>query len=104
MVYILVANKPYKYPNGKRRSRIIYIGTTRKGAGRPATSAVNKASEAFELRGVKTIDAHIVTCCGREAVRTLLHVGLRCWRSSERAISIFRSRTKRPGRCVTRRM
>src|ERR1035438_5081383 len=69
MVYILVANRPYKYPNGKRRSRIIYIGTTGKGAGRPATSAVNKASEAFELRGVKTIEVHIVTCGGRKADR-----------------------------------
>src|ERR1700678_2946248 len=38
MVYILVANTTYKYPSG-RRSRIIYIGTTGKGAGRPATSA-----------------------------------------------------------------
>jgi hypothetical protein len=74
MVYILVANKPYKYPNGKRRSRIIYIGTTGKGVGRPATSAVNKASEAFELRGVKTIDVHIVTCGGRKAVKTWLHL------------------------------
>ena len=74
MVYLLVANKPYKYPNGKRRSRIIYIGTTGKGAGRPATSAVNKASEAFELRGVKTIDVHIVTCGGRKAVKTWLHL------------------------------
>jgi hypothetical protein len=74
MVYLLVANKPYKYPNGKRRSRIIYIGTTGKGAGRPATSAVNKASEAFELHGVKTIDVHIVTCGGRKAVKTWLHL------------------------------
>jgi hypothetical protein len=74
MVYILLANKPYKYPNGKRRSRIIYIGTTGKGAGRPATSAVNKASEAFELRGVKTIDVHIVTCGSRKAVKTWLHL------------------------------
>lgn len=42
MVYILVANKSHKYRNG--RSRIFYIGTTKKGADRPAASAVNKAS------------------------------------------------------------
>src|ERR1700730_18840945 len=60
MVYILTAKKPQKYPYG--RSRIIYIGTTGKGTRRPATSAVNKASEAFgKLRGVREIEAYIVT-------------------------------------------
>jgi hypothetical protein len=70
MVYILVANKSYKYPSG-RRSRIVYIGTTGKGARRPATSAVDKASEAFaELRGVTKIEAHIATCAARKRVKT----------------------------------
>jgi len=69
MVYVLLANKAYKYKNG--RSRIIYIGTTARGAGRPATSAVDKASEAFaDLHGVKTIDVHIVTCGKRKATRS----------------------------------
>ena len=70
MVYILVANKYYRYPKNKRKSRIIYIGTTGKGARRPAASAVDKASEAFRLRGVKKIEVHIVTCAGRKAVKT----------------------------------
>jgi len=74
MVYILVANKTYKYPSG-RRSRIIYIGTTGKGAGRPATSAVEKASDAFgELRGVKKIEVHLATCRGRKRMKTWLHL------------------------------
>lgn len=74
MVYILSANKSYKYPSG-RRSRIIYIGTTGKGARRPATSAVDKASEAFgKLHGVKKIDAHIATCGSRKRVRTWEHL------------------------------
>lgn len=74
MVYILVANKSYKYPSG-RRSRIVYIGTTGKGAQRPATSAVQKASEAFgELRGVKTIETHIATCRGRKRMKTWEHL------------------------------
>jgi hypothetical protein len=69
MVYSLLANKPYKYENG--RSRIIYIGTTGKGAGRPAASAVDKASEAFaNLHGVKRIEVHIVTCNRRQRTRT----------------------------------
>src|SRR5436309_3760037 len=74
MVYLLIANKPYRYRSG-RRSRIIYIGTTRKGAHRPATSAVDKANEAFgELRGVKEINVHIASCRGRKALRTWEHL------------------------------
>ncbi len=82
MVYILVANKSHKYKNG--RSRILYIGTTKKGADRPAASAVNKASEAFyELRGVRTIDVHIVTCSPRKAMQT--------WKRLESALlDVFR--------------
>lgn len=74
LVYILVANKSYKYASG-RRSRIIYIGTTGKGAQRPATSAVEKATQAFsELRGVKKIEVHIATCRGQRAVKTWQHL------------------------------
>jgi len=74
MVYILVANKSYKYPSG-RRSHIIYIGTTGHGAGRPAASAVNKASLAFKkLHGVKKIGVYIATCRGRKALRTWEHL------------------------------
>src|SRR6266852_9727613 len=69
MVYILAANKYLKYKNG--RSRILYIGTTKKGAGRPAASAVNKASEAFyKLHGVKTIEVHVATCSPRRNLPT----------------------------------
>ena len=74
MVYILVANKSYKYDSGVR-SHIIYIGTTGKGAHRPATSAVDKASEAFkDLRGVKEIKVHIASCRGRRAMMTWEHL------------------------------
>lgn len=77
MVYILVANKSLRYRNG--RSRILYIGTTKKGANRPAASAVNKASAVFyKLHGVKTIEVHIVTCAPRKAVQT--------WRRLESAL------------------
>ncbi|MGH9756455.1 MAG: hypothetical protein ACRD4M_01855 [Candidatus Acidiferrales bacterium] len=74
MVYILVANKAFEYKSG-RRSHVIYIGTTGKGGNRPATSAIEKASEAFnELRGVKEIKVHIATTKGRKAVRTWEHL------------------------------
>jgi hypothetical protein len=69
MVYVPAANQHLPYKNG--RSRILYIGTTKKGAGRTATSAVNKASEVFyKLHGVSTIDVHIVTCAKRKNVQT----------------------------------
>jgi hypothetical protein len=83
MVYILAANKYHKYKNGQ--SRILYIGTTKKGADRPAASAVNKASEAFKVRGVRTIDVHIVTCSPRKALQT--------WRRLESALlNVFRNK------------
>jgi hypothetical protein len=78
MAYILVADKSYKTTSGLR-SRVIYIGTTAKGAGRPAASAVNKASQVFyKDRGVKVIDVYIVTCRGRQATPT--------WRLLEAAL------------------
>jgi hypothetical protein len=72
MVYLLRADKPQRYENG--RSRIIYIGETRKGTKRPAASAASKALKAFgklrgKLRGVKRIDVHPVTFRGRRNVR-----------------------------------
>ena len=73
MVYVLAANKYFRYRNG--RSRIIYIGTTKRGAGRPAASAVNTASHAFgKLHGVKTIEVHIATCRPRRAMQTWRHL------------------------------
>jgi hypothetical protein len=74
MVYILVANKSFKHLSGKR-SHIVYIGTTGKGGNRPATSAIEKASEAFsELHGVKEIKVHIASCRGRKAMKTWQHL------------------------------
>jgi len=70
MAYILVADKSYKTASGLR-TRVIYVGTTAKGAGRPAASAVNKASQVFyKARGVRTIDVYLVTCRARQATPT----------------------------------
>jgi hypothetical protein len=71
MVYILSANKYFPYRDGGSRilgrSSILYIGTTKKGAGRPAASAVNKASDVFyHLHGVRTIDVFVVTCAAHK--------------------------------------
>lgn len=75
MVYILSANKYFPYKDGRQRtvgwSSILYIGTTKRGAGRPAASAVNKASDVFyNLHGVKTIDVFIVTCAAHNKKHT----------------------------------
>jgi hypothetical protein len=48
-VYILGTNKHVKYPNG--RSRVVYIGTTKRGARRVASSVAYRAEEALERRG-----------------------------------------------------
>jgi hypothetical protein len=93
MVYILAANKHQryrdKYSKTVGRSKIIYIGTTKRGAGRPAASAVNKASEVFykkkHLHGVKTIEVHIVTCATQNVHNT--------WKKLEAALlDAFRQR------------
>ena len=67
LVYILVADKSQKYRYG--RSRIVYIGTTEKGASRIASSAAFRGEQAFiNLRGVKEIQAHVIGCRPRQGV------------------------------------
>jgi len=68
LVYIALANKPLKYRNG--RSRIAYIGTTKKGAPRIADSAAKCAVEALKLHGVSELSFSVVTCTPRPAVQT----------------------------------
>src|SRR5690242_10714880 len=67
MVYVLRADKTQKYEKG--RSRIVYIGETRKGMKRPAASAASKSLRAFRaLRGVKRIDVFPVAFKGKRHV------------------------------------
>ena len=82
LVYALLTNKKLKYTYG--RSRVAYIGTTKKGARRIMQSAAKKAGELLELHGIRTLEAHIVTCQRRQHVET--------WRKLERALILeFRS-------------
>ena len=70
LVYILVANKKFKYKSG-RRTHVLYIGTTGKGARRPAVSAVAKAMATFgDRRGVKQIGVYLVNSGSRRNVRS----------------------------------
>jgi len=79
LVYVLVADKKLKYANGKK-SRIAYVGTTRKGVARIAQSVAGRAEEILSLRGVLEFHARVVTCTPRQNVRT--------WHKLERALLI----------------
>jgi hypothetical protein len=68
LVYVLIANKKYRYLNGK--SSVAYIGTTKKGIRRVASSAAYHAEEILGEYGVTKIVARIVTCKPRPKVKT----------------------------------
>jgi hypothetical protein len=79
LVYVLIADKRLKY--GSKKSRIAYIGTTRKGMSRIAQSIATRADAILGLRGVYTFHARIVTCGRRQKVRT--------WHKLERALLLL---------------
>lgn len=76
LVYIAVANKPMKYPSG--RSRIVYIGQTKKGARRIAASAARKASDILGEYGITHLEFFVVTSTSKP--------DLRPWRKLERGL------------------
>ncbi len=91
LVYLAVANKPIRYRFG-RRSRIVYIGTTKAGASRIAASAAAKASQMLALHGVRELEFQVVTCKARRNVKT--------WTKLERALLLtFRSEFGEIPRC-----
>jgi hypothetical protein len=68
VVYLVIAPKLVRYKFG--RSRIAYIGTTRKGADRVAPSAAYRAQEVFDRRGFRELDVHLVSCKGKPGKAT----------------------------------
>lgn len=83
LVYLLIADKRLKYVGGK--SRIAYIGTTKKGVARIAQSVAARADDILSLHGVRTFHVRIVTCRPRQNVST--------WKKLERALLLsFRER------------
>jgi hypothetical protein len=92
LVYVLVADKRLRYPQG--RSRIAYIGTTRRGVARVASSVAARAEDILGLNGVRSCHARVVTCRPRQRVRT--------WLKLERALLIkFKERFGDTPRCNT---
>ena len=84
LVYLAVANRRINYKYG--RSKIVYIGTTRKGAQTIAQSAAKQAKELLGIHGVRELNFFVVACGPRQ--------GLKTWKKLERALIIlFRERT-----------
>ena len=70
LVYVLIADKKLGYKSG--RSRVAYIGTTKKGLARVAQSAATKADDILGNRGILKLHARIVTCRPRQSVKMWL--------------------------------
>lgn len=70
--YILAANKKISYRDG--RSRIVYVGTTRKGVARVAQSVAHRSTKILTSWGVSSFQAHIVTCKPRKKKRSWLRL------------------------------
>lgn len=68
LVYIAVANKPVKYPEG--RSKIVYIGTTKNGAERIAASAAAKAKDMLGIFGVSHLEFFVVASTSKGNIKT----------------------------------
>lgn len=83
LVYVLVAEKTIRYSWG--RSKILYIGTTRRGGERVAQSVATRADVILQQHGVRVFHARVISCSPRRRVRT--------WVKLERALLLsFRER------------
>jgi len=78
LCYIITTNKVITYPRG--RSKVVYIGTTRHGVDRLASSAATRAASILGSHGITHFEVHVVTCAARQHVRT--------WWKLERALLI----------------
>lgn len=92
LVYVLLADKKLDYANG--RSRIAYIGTTKNGVARIASSAAAKAQSILGRRGIKALEARVVTTHPRQKVAM--------WRKLERGLILaFKDQFDEPPRWNT---
>ena len=90
LVYVICADKKLKYPKGY--SQIAYIGTTKNGIARVATSAAFRSWDVLWSRGVQSADVRIVTCRPRQ--------GFKSWVKLERALILaFREKFGEPPMC-----
>lgn len=87
LVYLLVANKPFRY--GKDYTRIVYIGTTASGVSRIAGSASKRIKQTIEngvVPGLRRLDAYVVWAKTKRGRQT--SQGEKFWLLLERALLI----------------
>jgi hypothetical protein len=68
LVYLLVADKPQRYP--WKKSPILYVGTTANGVARIAGSAAHRAEDIFAQYGTRRFVVRVVTCERRAGMPT----------------------------------
>ena len=92
LVYTILVKKALKYPWG--RSRIAYIGTTKRGVDRIAQSVAARARDILLIHGVREFTVRVVTCSPKPGVKT--------WQKLERAFLLtFRQKYGAPPKCNT---
>jgi hypothetical protein len=67
LAYAMIADKKLDYPEG--RSRVAYIGTTKKGIFRMTSSIAERANAILRLHGVESFEVRIITCHRRKHVK-----------------------------------
>lgn len=90
LVYVICADRKLRYEGGF--SQIAYIGTTKNGISRVASSAAHRSWDVLWAHGVQSLDVRIVTCRPRQ--------GFKSWLKLERALILaFRERFGEPPKC-----
>lgn len=90
LVYVICADRKLRYESGY--SQIAYIGTTKNGISRVASSAAHRSWDVLWSRGVQSLDVRIVTCRPRQ--------GFKSWLKLERALILaFRQKYGEPPMC-----
>jgi hypothetical protein len=91
LVYVICADRKIKYGDGLY-SQVAYIGTTKNGISRVASSAAYRSWDVLWSRGVQSFDVRIVTCRPRQ--------GFKSWVKLERALILaFRDKFGEPPMC-----
>lgn len=90
LVYVICADRKLRYQEGY--SQIAYIGTTKNGISRVASSAAYRSWDVLWSHGVQSLDVRIVTCRPRQ--------GFKSWLKLERALILaFREKFGEPPMC-----
>lgn len=72
LIYVICADRKLRYPKGF--SQIAYIGTTRTGVSRIASSAAYRSGDVLWSHGVQSFDVRVVTCNPRKGIKSWLRL------------------------------